>query len=207
MSTITDRNTLAPRGAARSLRGRLRAFFRCRSGAGLLEFALGLPVFVLLTAGIFEFALVLFVNNAVEGGLRDASRYGITGQSVSGETREQTLINIVNDRSYGLVTLTASDITFKSYDTLSAVGQEEPYNDNSPANGQYDVGETYTDINTNGQWDADQGADGVGGADDVVLYTVTYQWTFLTPLFAPFGGGDGALDLTSTITVRNEPYS
>lgn len=184
-----------------------RRFRSCRSGAGTLEFALGLPVFVLLSAGTFEFALVLFVNNAVEGGLRDASRYGITGQTETGQTREQTLIQIVNDRSYGLVTLSASDITFKAYDALSSVGQEEPYNDNAPANGVYDVGETYTDINTNGQWDADQGADGVGGADDVVLYTVTYQWTFLTPLFAPFGGDDGALDLTSTITVRNEPYT
>ena len=183
-----------------------RRFGACRSGAGLVEFALGLPVFVLLMAGILEFALVLFVANAVEGGLREASRYGITGQSVTGKTREQTLIQIVNDRSYGLVTLNASDITFTSYDALDNVGKAEPFNDNKPANGKYDAGETFTDVNRNGKWDADQGTDGVGGAEDVVLYLISYQWPFLTPLFAPFGGSDGALDLTSSITVRNEPY-
>ena len=35
----------------------------------------------------------------------------------------------------------------------------------------------YNDINCNGQWDADKsGKDGAGGGNDVVIYTVNYEY-------------------------------
>jgi hypothetical protein len=40
--------------------------------------------------------------------------------------------------------------------------------------------------------DADLGVAGLGGAGDVVVYSLSYPWTALTPLLAPFLNGTNA---------------
>ena len=42
----------------------------------------------------------------------------------------------------------------------------------------------YTDVNSNGQWDADMGIPGLGGDCQVVVYKVTTQWPLLLGLLA-----------------------
>lgn len=181
-------------------------FIACRRGNSIVEFALAAPVLLLALTGIIEVSMVMFVNVLAEGGLREASRYGITGQEPAGVTREQEVVDIVEQHTHGLIQVSADNVTFKVYDSFDHIGQEEPYDD-ANHNGQYDDGETLLeDWNGNGVWDADSGVDGIGESGDIVVYTITYQWAFLTPLFRVFGGDDGALDLTASIAVRNEPY-
>src|SRR3546814_7528090 len=57
--------------------------------ATALEFAFALPVVLLLIVGMFEVAVIMFVNVSVEGALREAARFGITGEAPAGVTREQ----------------------------------------------------------------------------------------------------------------------
>jgi len=185
---------------------RPRPFFKNERGAAALEFAFALPVFLLVLVGIVEFSMVMLVSVLTEGGLREAGRYGITGQIPAGMTREERLVEIVGDHTHGLIDLSPENITFKVYDDFSHIGEAEPYVDDSPANGQYDPGEDFTDWNDNGTWDEDVGVAGTGGAEDIVVYELNYSWEFLTPLFKAFGD-DGKINMTASLAIRNEPYA
>jgi hypothetical protein len=191
---------------ARYFRCRPKAFFACRRGNSAVEFAFAAPVLLLALAGIIEISLVMFVTVLAEGGLREASRYGITGQEPEGISREQQIVDIIVEHTHGLIEVSADNVTFRVYDSFEHIGQEEPYDD-ANGNGEYDEGETLLeDWNGNGVWDADSGEEGIGSSGEIVVYEVAYQWAFLTPLFKVFGGDDGKLDLTASMAVRNEPF-
>ena len=64
-------------------------------------------------------------------------------------------------------------------------------------------GEGFTDTNGNGEWDEDMGLEGVGDADSVVLYRVTYEVAPATPFTESLLG---RFTLVSTAAVRNAPF-
>ena len=92
------------------------------------------------------------------------------------------------------------------YPSFGDIGGPEPFVDSAPANGAYDVGETFTDVNGNGVWDPDMGAAGAGGPGDVVVYRLSYDWSLLTPVLAGVIGEAGRVRLAASVVVRNEPY-
>jgi Flp pilus assembly protein TadG len=163
-------------------------------------------VLFLTISGIIELSMVMFLQSLVEGGLREASRYGITGDVPVGVTREARITEIVQENLIGLIPMANVTITYKVYPSFGDVGKPEPFVDASPVNGKYDAGETYTDINGNGQWDADMGAAGLGNAGDIVLYTINADWPLITPMVAPLFGHDGKVTISASVAVRNEPY-
>jgi hypothetical protein len=69
------------------------------------------------------------------------------------------------------------------------------------------MGETYTDVNGNGNWDPDEGSSGSGNAGDVVVYTVSYPWTITTPIMSSLIGANGTYAITAHAVVKNEPYA
>jgi Flp pilus assembly protein TadG len=184
---------------------RLVRLIRGRRGVTAVEFALIAPVCMTLVAVFIDLSMVMFITNVMEGGLREASRYAITGYIEPGKTREQKIAEIVKDHSYGLINDADLTITYKIYQSFDDVGKPEPFVD-SNSNGKYDSGEPFTDVNSNGQWDSDMGAAGVGGPGAIVAYTVEYKWTLWTPLAAEIWGNGGTVTLNATIAVRNEPY-
>jgi Flp pilus assembly protein TadG len=175
-----------------------------RGGGALIEFGLLAPVVVAFICCFVDICLMMFINAAIEGGLRDASRYAITGATFGGLTREQRIAKIVSDNSYGLVSPGDLTITYKVYPSFGDIGKPEPYTD-SNSNGQWDSGESFTDINGNGVWDSDMGTAGTGGSGDVVNYIVTYKYRMLTPFARHIWGGDD-ITFSATAAVRNEPY-
>ena len=193
---------------AAGLRGlqALRRLARCRDGATALEFAFALPVVLLLLLGMFEVSMIMFVNTSVEGGLREAARYGITGQTPETGTREEAILGVLDRYTFGFVDLDAADITFTTYDSFTDVEQPEPWTDEAPLNGVYDEGEAYDDLNGDGEWSEDRGTAGIGASGEVVLYKIAYDWELMTPYLAPLFGDDGVLRMTASIAVRNEPY-
>ena len=180
-------------------------FLACKSGTSALEFALAIPVFVLMMAGVIEISMIMFVSVLAEGGLREASRYGITGQNPAEGTLEEQLVSMVQEHTHGLIELSSDNVNFKVYADYTHINAVEPFEDDN-GNGTWDAGESFTDWNGNGSWDEDTGTDGTGAAGDIVLYEIDYQWEFMTPLFKVFGGDDGKLDLNAAIAVRNEPW-
>lgn len=187
-------------------RGLLRRFAASHDGATALEFAFAFPVLLTLVIGMIEVAMIMFVSVSVEGGLREAARYGITGQEPAAGTREEQILAIIERHTYGFVTVAAENVTFKSYDSFDDVGQPEPWTD-ANLDGEYTEGELFEDLNCNLQWDADRGTAGVGNAEDVVLYTVDYDWGLMTPIVSHLVGDEGLLRMSASIVVRNEPYA
>lgn len=184
---------------------RLRAALACRRGATATEFALVAPAMFLTLVGILEVGMILLLTTLMEGSVREAARFGITGYQVTGQSREDTIRAIVAERTVGLVDMAQLQVNYQVYQSFDQIGQPEPFVD-ANANGVYDVGESFVDVNGNGSWDADMGVAGVGGPGDVVVYTLTYNWPLMTGLLTPFLGESGAFPIRAAIAVRNEPY-
>jgi hypothetical protein len=91
-----------------------------------------------------------------------------------------------------------------SYYDFADIGRAEAWNDRN-GNGTCDHNESYTDENGNGQWDADIGVSGNGGADDVVMYTVTVQYDRLFKM--PLTPGETTRTITATAVRKNQPYA
>ena len=177
----------------------------CTRGATALEFALIAPVFFMLFMGTIELALVLFVENVIESSVTNSARLGKTGYTAEGVSREDMIYAMIRDRASFIVDTEQVQIDALSYGQISQIGVEEPYTD-SNGNGSHDTGESYTDTNGNGQWDDDMGAAGLGGAGDIVVYTVSYPWHLITPIVSRVLGTNGIYTVQSNIVVRNEPY-
>ena len=174
-------------------------------GSPAVEFGLAAPVLVTMVVGTMEFGMMLFVDILLESALRDAARWGITGQEPDGQTRMTVIVEMIDERTLGLVDMDAANIQVLSYPSYGMVGRGEDFVDGN-GNGAYDGGETYTDTNGNGVWDDDMGVPGAGGADSVVVYRITYDWPLLTPVAGLFMGQDGAYRLRAAIAVKNEPW-
>ena len=172
----------------------------------MVEFGLAAPVAILAMVGLIELGTMMFVNSLVEGALREAARFGITGFSPAGVSREDRILQIVAEHTNGLVDMNTATVSQLIYPGFGAVGQPEPFDDAPPANGVYDLGESFQDVNGNGEWDSDMGAAGAGGPGAVVLYTIEIDWPALTPLFSPFMGENGKIRMAASVAVRNEPF-
>jgi hypothetical protein len=183
---------------------RLRGAPEGERGQAIVEFAFLAPALIALLGGILEFSGIMFVQTILEGGARAASRYGITGSTSDGVSREDRIRAILEDHSYGIVDMDHLEMETLVYENFGDIGQPEPFTDEN-ANDAYDTGEPFNDINGNGSWDPDMGAAGLGGPEDVVVYRVSYDWNIIIPLFRPFFGD--AITLRSNIAVRNEPFT
>lgn len=172
-------------------------------GKAIVEFALIAPVFLGMLGAVLEFSGIMFVQTILEGGAREASRYGITGSQPEGVTREEMILDIVEGNTYGILDMAELDMETLVYDSFGSVGQPEPFTDEN-GNGEYDDGEPYTDVNGSGGWDDDMGAAGLGGPGDVVVYRLSYDWNIMIPLFEPIFGE--TVTLQANVAVRNEPF-
>lgn len=191
------------------MRGLIRFLRQLRDredGSPAVEFAFVAPVLILMVIGAIEFGMIMFVTILMESGLRDAARYGITGNEFGGMNRMERIIRIINDRTMGLVNISQADIQVLVYPDFGQIGQGEDFVDGN-GNGTYDAGETFTDANGNGVWDSDIGQSGPGASGQVVLYRIDYDWALMTPLAAPLIGQNGKFTLSASIAVRNEPWN
>ena len=190
--------------------GKMRELFsrlwKHKEGASVVEFTMVAMPLILTLVGIIEVALILFVNVLLEGSLRDAARYGITGYTTGGLDRAAMIRKIVKDRTAGLIKMDKLKIETLVYQNFSDIGKPEPFTDQPPFNQVYDNGEPFVDVNGNGKWDADMGAAGVGGPGAVVVYRLSYDWPLLTGLLTPLLGSNGYVHLSVSTAARNEPF-
>jgi len=77
----------------RLIRNRLSAAALVKDdrGATLVEAAIMTPILLLLTFAIVDFAGLFYVYLALENGASQATRYAVTGQVITGQTREQSI--------------------------------------------------------------------------------------------------------------------
>ena len=154
---------------------------RFRKGVTAVEFALIAPVFFLFFIGVVEMSMIMLTQHLLESATYNASRVAKTGRVADGKTQMETVIGVLDNELGGLSPLVnVALLTFTStvYGTLN----------------QIDV--------------PGQGVAGLGAADQVVVYTVSYPWKIFTPMISEIiGDQNGIIRLTSRIVVRNEPYN
>src|SRR4051812_33631293 len=107
--------------------GKMRVLFsrlwKRTEGASAIEFALVAMPLILTVVGIIEVALILFVDVLLEGSVRDAARYGITGYTTGGLDRAAMIRKIVKDRTAGLVDMSKVKIETIVYQNFSDIGK------------------------------------------------------------------------------------
>jgi hypothetical protein len=60
-------------------------------GVNLVEAAIVTPLLVLLTFAIIEFATLLYVHEALQNGVSQATRFAITGRLITGKSRTESI--------------------------------------------------------------------------------------------------------------------
>lgn len=154
---MSERST-HPSTSIKSCQRRKTGFFKNERGTSLIEFAILGPVFIMLILGTLNLGIMITIQNALESAVREASRYGVTGQSASGLTRSQSILQVIqqvsSDYSGGIIDPNKLQFTVQAYPDLVQAGS-----------GQGGVG----------------GSFGLPG--QAVLYKLSYPWDTLFNLF------------------------
>lgn len=159
---------------------RKRKFFnRHDKGDTAVEIALVAPAFFLLFMAIFEMGALMLVKSSLETAILQVSRFGRTGDSVTGQTPTQTAQALVQQYSFGLVNLGKLKLNVTPYPSFAAM----PSLAQAPNNNTQDYGK----------------------ASQPVMYTLTYDWTFFTPLIGNFFKNKTYTIIASAV-IQNEPF-
>lgn len=97
---------------------------RAQRGTAAVETAILLPVFLLLLTSIFEYGAMLFAGANLEAAVREAARYGSTGAEVSGLSREERILEIVEERTLGMLKPGDAGVTTRVYPSFASIGEE-----------------------------------------------------------------------------------
>jgi Flp pilus assembly pilin Flp len=183
----------------------IKRFYTSGEGATAVEFAIIAPVLIFITFAIIESGIAFAADILLKSATNDAARTGRTGFVSENSTQDATVKQKIRSEAGVIMDADKLVITSLAYKGFDVLKKPEPFIDKN-GNGVRDNGENFTDVNGNGVYDKDQGASGYGGTAQVVIYTVTYPWTFHTPFLNRLIGNNGTLDLTATAVVQNEPY-
>ena len=147
---------------------------RDTAGTSMLEAAMITPLLLLLTLSIVDFGALFYVYLALENGVSQATRYGVTGNAMADPLNPAN--NLSHDDSIKLAmrqatpTLTIPDSAFTfSHMAMGGAG-----------------------------WTG-----GSGGANELAKVTVGYTYQFMNPLLWPFFPG-GQITLSVESAMKNE---
>lgn len=173
-----------------------------QTGATLTEFGLVAPILILMIMGIFDLAHTQYTTSLVNGALQKAGR-DLTLETAG--SQESTIDGYVISQISNVVPSTATiELNKLSHFDFEDIGEEEEYDDIN-LNGVCDNNEVFIDANRNGQWDADRGEEGIGGARDAVLYTAIVTYPRVFPMYG-LAGLPQEVQVTASTVLRNQPY-
>jgi Flp pilus assembly protein TadG len=182
------------------MRRPLPSLGRDERGVAAIEMALVAPVFIMMLIGIYDLAYTAYIHSVLQGAVEQVSRNGTLETATTDKADAY-----VTDLIHGI--LPGSQVAAKrvSYYDFADIRRAEAWGDTN-GNGVCDKSEKYTDENRNGRWDADIGTLDNGGANDVVMYTVTVTYS---PMFPnPFiSGTSGKRTMSASTVKKNQPYA
>lgn len=173
---------------------------RCQTGVSATEFALLAPVLILMLVGSLDMTQMVYANTMLRGAVEQAARDSSL-EAGDTEAADKMVADTLRPILPGVLIISSR----ASYYDFGDIGRPEKWEDRD-LNGTCNDGEPYTDENSSGTWEADIGADGNGGAGDVVIYTVRAQYepTFRVPFVDELLGGR----VLSAASVRkNQPFA
>ncbi|HQV03044.1 MULTISPECIES: TadE/TadG family type IV pilus assembly protein [unclassified Novosphingobium] len=171
------------------------------NGVTVVEFALIAPVFLLMLLGTFDLGQAIYLQGVFHGAVQDAGRDAGLESGAANLTAidNQVMLQIKSVAPAGAIISSR-----RNYTTFNDVGTPEDFED-ANNNNVYDDNECFTDVNGNDQWDSDRAANGLGGADDVVVYTATLSYDRIVPIGGMMGWSDRNTISASTV-LRNQPF-
>jgi len=182
---------------------------RDESGATIVEFAILLVPLLAMMLGFMELGYQSYVRSTLQGTLNDVARVAAVEDPDLGDedlSLDERIEKHVTSRMSTLVESGTYDFKISNYKNFSAVGQPEALVTDVNSNGKYDDGDCWEDTNPNGEFDTDGARDGVGGADDVVVYEVTLSVPHLLPV-ENFVGAGNSFDVKAATLIRIQPYA
>lgn len=185
---------------------RMRAFARRlrreTRGAYMIEFALIMPTFLMLVMGTFDLGVQMYAKAVLAGAVEHAARANALESNASDQG---PIDQIVRNRVGEVASFATLSFNRTRYTSFSDVNNPEAYNDTN-GNGARDSWECFSDANGNGSYDTNRGANGQGGASDVVLYRVDMTFNRIFPLWRMLGQPQSKTITVSTV-LRNQPYT
>ena len=171
-------------------------------GTTIVEFAVVAPVLLMIIIGGMEIGHLGYVKGITRAALQVAAR----DSGLETNNSNQNAVDArVRDRIKTVIPNAQIDIQRRAYADFTRVNTPEDFND-SNGNGVYDANECFTDINGNSSWDRDRGrSNSQGGADDVVLYTVSVSYDKIFPLWKLIGQPSRNV-ISAKTTLRNQPF-
>lgn len=145
------------------IRGNINQLFRSKDGATAVEFALIAPALLFLTFAIVESGIAFAADIVLKNATYDAARTGRTGFVSEDSTQDATVKQKIRSQAGMIMDIDKLVITSLSYKSFDVLKKPEPFIDKNK-NGVRDNGENFTDVNGNGKYDLDQGANGYGGS-------------------------------------------
>ena len=181
---------------------RLRGAARDQEGAAALEFAMAAPLLFLMIFGTLQMAHSFYIKGVLTGAVNAAARNSSLQTGPTAQANIDAAVTKIIKTGVPAATVT---FTRKNYAEFTSIGKPEDFTDTNK-NGKRDAGECFTDMNGNALWDADMSKSGLGGADDVVVYTVNVSYK---PLFAigKFWGLPATQKINATTILQNQPFS
>jgi Flp pilus assembly protein TadG len=179
----------------------LRRLRRDTRGVTIIEFAMVVPVLLLLLLGFFDLGYRSYASSVLQGALHDAARMATVGGYSMTQIDARVKTRLSNFATRSTVTTAASSY----YDFAGVAQPEKIVGDTAPLNA-YNAGDCFEDANGNNTYDADRGRGGTGNSDDIVRYTVTITFPRILPMGALMGWGN-TQTLTSNTVLRNQPYA
>ncbi|HEX7709910.1 MAG TPA: TadE family protein [Sphingomonadaceae bacterium] len=190
---------IAHRGLVRGVANLPHALRKDCSGSVLVEFALTAPLWIYLVMSSLDLGQLAYAKSILDGATQDAAR------NASLETGDTTAADAMVAKQVRRIAPGATVTTSRvSYYDFADIGRPEKWTDKD-RDGECDNSEPYTDENGNGQWDADIGKSGNGGADDVVMYTVTVTYDRLFKM--PLSPGVSTRTISATAVRKNQPFA
>ena len=192
--------------------GLLHRLHRDRRGVTIVEFALVIPVMALMMMGLGDLLYQMYAKELLTGALQKAARdsaiQGGGDQTAAIDGKVLAMVGTIMRRPTASCATAPAAGTYcssrLSYATFSAVGPERFEDDNG--NNQRDAGECYIDVNGNGQWDAEPGNTGQGGANDVTLYSMAITYARVFPVAKLLGASPNQTVSVQTL-LKNQPYA
>lgn len=150
-------------------------------GTSVIEFAVIAPAVLMMTFAAIEFGMILYLRSGVEAVTHDAARLAITGSGLTSNNKRDAYIKgyLKKELDQIVIVKQGYEISSQVFTTLGGV---------APIGGG-----AAPPLST-------------GSANDIVRYTVTMNYQYITPLAQLIGVTVGSAKIQSTVFVKNEAY-
>lgn len=188
---------------------RLRKLLHDARGAVIMEFGLLIIPLSVVLLGVLDIGFAMYLRSTMQGAVNDVSRMAVVqNPNFTGTgTTEQRIDAAIKARLSGLADeATTWRVDVESFDEFGSVGGPEKLVTDQGEIGVYDEGDCWLDLEENGEWDETPSRTGIGGADDIAIYTATLSMPRILPM-ASLMGLTPNYDIVVRSAVRNQPYA